>query len=604
MKTDFTKNPSSFAARLQAPKAFCGKTNKQSGYLCPLLTSRQQFEYLLWCGVWIVALCLFWGWWLQPEHVINLWPFVLCSVVLAWVTLLPLYFVLIFIRSRMPSASIPVPQDYRVAMVVTKVPAEPFSVVRRTLEAMLNQRHPHDTWLADEDPSEETIEWCREHGVKISTRKGRPDYHRAEWPRRTRCKEGNLAYFYDHYGYGNYDVVVQLDADHVPSDGYLEEMLRPFADPSVGYVSAPSICDNNAQESWSARSRLYVEGALHGALQAGYNGGLAPLCIGSHYAVRTEALKDIGGLGPELAEDHSTSLMMNARGWLGVHAINAIARGDGPQTFTDLATQEFQWSRSLATILLKHTPKYIRNLPTKLKLQFIFAQLWYPLFSLMFLIMYVMPLGALYTDQVYVNIQYPYFLIYTVMIGSLLVFITSKLKIFGVLRPNSVKIISWEGLLFLFARWPWSLIGTVCAVIDFLRGANVDFRVTPKTREMVAPAPLRILAPYALLSLVAGLTVILVEAPSAPGFYIFALMNCAIYSTVLIVIAARHALESGQNWASLSTSQFFSLRAIVAAAVVIVPFVGLARVPTALEALLWADGWPHMSALAAATWGN
>jgi len=121
---------------------------------------------------------------------------------------------------------------------------------------MLRQTYPHDTWLADEDPSSETLRWCREHGVMISTRKNRADYHRPDWPRRTKCKEGNLAFFYDNYGYANYDFVVQLDADHVPTEGYLEEMLRGFADSKVGYVSAPSICDKNAEESWSARGRL------------------------------------------------------------------------------------------------------------------------------------------------------------------------------------------------------------------------------------------------------------------------------------------------------------------------------------------------------------
>jgi len=85
------------------------------------------------------------------------------------------------------------------------------------------------------------------------------DYHRLTWPRRTKCKEGNLAYFYDHYGYDNYDFVVQLDVDHTPSPGYLKAMLQPFWDPRVGYVSAPSICDRNAAESWSARGRLHAE---------------------------------------------------------------------------------------------------------------------------------------------------------------------------------------------------------------------------------------------------------------------------------------------------------------------------------------------------------
>ena len=173
----------------------------------------------------------------------------------------------------------------------------------------------------------------RETRRAISTRKGREDYHRLTWPRRTRCKEGNLAFFYDHYGYDNYDIVCQLDADHAPSPGYLREMLRPFADPGVGYVSAPSICDKNAATSWAARGRLYAEASLHGAIQAGYAAGGACLCIGSHYAVRTTALREIGGLGPELAEDHSTTLMFNAAGWRGVHAVDAIAHGDGPNTF-------------------------------------------------------------------------------------------------------------------------------------------------------------------------------------------------------------------------------------------------------------------------------
>jgi cellulose synthase (UDP-forming) len=515
--------------------------------------------------------------------------------VLAWVTLLPLYFVFIVMRSRAPSDSIAIPSDCRVAMVVTKVPSEPFPLVRRTLEAMLSQPYPHDTWLADEDPSEETIEWCRQHDVKISTRRGCSEYHKPDWPRRTRCKEGNLAYFYDHYGYQNYDFVVQLDADHVPSDNYLEEMLRPFADPTVGYVSAPSICDNNAQESWSARGRLYVEGALHGALQAGYNGGLAPLCIGSHYAVRTTALKSTGGLGPELAEDHSTTLMMNAHGWRGVHAVNAIAGGDGPQTFPDLAMQEFQWSRSLTAILLNYTPKYIGKLPTKLKFQFLFSQIWYPLFSLMFLIMYLMPLGALFFDQAYVHIEYPYFFLYSAALAALLVLMTTRLRAFGVLRPSGAKILSWEGLLFLFARWPWSLIGTCCAIFDYLRQSSIDFRVTPKSKNGVEPVPLRVLAPYAALCLTSGLAVIFLEAASAPGYYIFALINCVIYSAVLSVIVVRHALESGHEWLPRSMSELVNARALLMAAVLIVPMTGLARVPAALESLLWMDDAPHRS---------
>lgn len=92
----------------------------------------------------------------------------------------------------------------RVAMLVTKVPSEPWAMVKKTLSAMLAQADAgvdaYHVWLADEDPSDETRAWCAEQGVRISCRKGNPDYHRKKWPRRARCKEGNLAFFYDHWG--------------------------------------------------------------------------------------------------------------------------------------------------------------------------------------------------------------------------------------------------------------------------------------------------------------------------------------------------------------------------------------------------------------------
>ncbi|MGO7259216.1 N-acetylglucosaminyltransferase, partial [Rhizobium brockwellii] len=77
----------------------------------------------------------------------------------------------------------------------------------------------------------------------------------------------------------------------------------------------------------------------------------------------TAALRQIGGLGPELAEDHSTTLVMNAGGWRGVHAVDAISHGDGPANFTDLVVQEFQRTRSLDTILLQHSSRHIMHLP-------------------------------------------------------------------------------------------------------------------------------------------------------------------------------------------------------------------------------------------------
>lgn len=375
-----------------------------------IFRGRKRVEYVIGVVLWAIALVYFWQWWILDAVHTHIVGSILVSAMLAWITILPVYFITIFFNARRPSGPLRIPAGSRVAMVVTKAPSEPFHVVAETLQAMLAQDVPHHTWLADEDPSLETLAWCREHGVFVSTRKGRDDYHRQTWPRRTRCKEGNLAFFYDNYGYERYDFVSQLDADHVPEPGYLFQMLRPFADPAVGYVSAPSICDRNAHESWSARGRLYVEASMHGSLQAGYNGGFATVCIGSHYAVRTAALREIGGLGPELAEDHSTTLFMNAHGWRGAHALDAIAHGDGPRTFADLVTQEFQWSRSLVMILLQYTPKLIGRLPLHLQVQFLFSQFWYPLYAFFLAMMFLLPVIILAYGDNFVSVTYPDFL--------------------------------------------------------------------------------------------------------------------------------------------------------------------------------------------------
>lgn len=539
------------SALVSGPKDRSRGTRARSGSapqapLVPLFTRRQRFFYITLSLFWAAAVVWFWVWWLKPEHFVG-WPeFLFASIPLLWIHALQLFFVYVLLHAARSGAADPVPGQWRVAMIVTKTPSEPFDVLQRTLKAMLAQDYPHDTWLADEDPSPETLAWCARHGVRISSRKGIADYHRPEWPRRTRCKEGNLAYFYDHWGYDNYDVVAQLDADHVPQPGYLREMLRPFADPKVGYVSAPSICAANADESWAARTRLHTEAGFHGLFQTGYTRAFAPMCIGSHYAVRTRALRAVGGLGPELAEDHSTSLLMNAGGWRGVHAIDAIAIGDGPANVADMVTQEFQWSRSLLTLLLQHSGRYLGGLPWRLKFLFVFCQLWYPLFALTSAMLYLAPVVALAFDLRYANVTYPAFILHAAPAVILLTLIALRIRHDGFFRPHDAPVLSWEKALFLALQWPWVFWGCAMAIRDKLTGTFVDFRITPKGAAARQALPLKILAVYTLLALGATLPVLFsADLANARGFLLLALLNAILYSALVIVIVWRHLADTG-----------------------------------------------------------
>jgi cellulose synthase (UDP-forming) len=502
-------------------------------------------------AAWLVCFIEFWFWWLQPAHRVGTAAFAVNSVLLLYFTAVPGYFLAAVAHLRHVDPALEVP-PLRIAFVVTKAPSESWSTARDTLTAMLAQEctAPFDVWLCDEAPTDEVRAWCTEHGVRLSTRFGVAEYHRATWPRRTRCKEGNLAYFYDHWGYRDYDVVAQLDCDHVPAPTYLSAMVRPFTDPSVGYVAAPSVCDLNAANSWAARGRLHREASWHGPIQLGHNLGLAPICIGSHYAVRTAALSDIGGLGPELAEDFSTTFLLNSAGWQGCFAIDAIARGDGPLTFADMLTQEFQWSRSLTTLLCDLFPPHLRRMSPGLALRFVYALCYYPLLLTSTIAGLCLPVISAVTGVTWMKVNYLAFLAHLSSLSVWVILLVLLFRRRGLMRPQSVPVISWENWLFTFTRWPYVGLGVLSATIQRFRPKQLTFRVTPKAGSGVQPLPARLLAPYAVIAVALSLAAYAGEqlGRHTPGYILLCILGAACYCAVGFAVPLLHVREARRSF--------------------------------------------------------
>lgn len=499
--------------------------------------------------LWGACLFDFWRWWLQPVH--QTFPFgaVLNAVALGYLTCFPACFVIPLNRLRRVNGNIPVPA-LRVAFIVTRAPSEPWPVAEATLRAMLRQDFPlpYDVWLADESPSEEILDWCASSGVIVCSRYGAADYHRLTWPRRTKCKEGNLAFFYDHWGYQWYDVVAQLDCDHVPAPAYLAEMIRPFDDPAIGYVAAPSICDTNAGDSWAARGRLHAESAFHGAFQLGHSAGWSPLCIGSHYAVRTSALRDIGGIGPELAEDFSTTFLLNSAGWHGAFAIDAEAHGDGPGTFAAMLVQEFQWSKSLTILLLNLVPRNLARLDWARRFRFIYPLCYYVLLSVSMVIGIGLPPFAAVTGKPWMNVNYFAFVLYWWPLSIWLVLLAALLRRRNLLRPADAPLVSWENCLYILVRWPYILRGVCSALAYTIRPRAVTFKVTPKGAGGLEVLPTRLMAPYLAVSLICSASALVGEHCNNAGGYVFLCVLAALtYGVVTTLIPLLHAREMARR---------------------------------------------------------
>src|ERR1700751_1359229 len=161
----------------------------KNDYLVKVLDKKGSAQLFFLVALWVITSIAFSAWWLAPAHFTGPLRFAFNTFILGCGLFMPGYFFYFICRMKKPNPDLGIPSSWRVAMITTKTPSEPFERIQETLLAMLAQEPAHDTWLADEDPSPETLRWGKEYGVLVSCRKGVPGYHNDTSPGRKRCKE-------------------------------------------------------------------------------------------------------------------------------------------------------------------------------------------------------------------------------------------------------------------------------------------------------------------------------------------------------------------------------------------------------------------------------
>ena len=242
---------------------------------------------------------------------------------------------------------------------------------------------------------------------------------------------------------------------------------------------------------------------------------------------------------------------MNAHGWVGKHSIDAEAHGNGPATFVDAMTQEFQWARSLAMILLTLTPLHIHRLAWRSKFQFLFGQLWYFLFSSVMLAAFVLPPLALVLGRSFAHVLYLEFLFIAIWPSIIALIVVHWLKRQGLLRPANAKVLGWEGICFELARWPWVVWALIDAFRVTISKSHLTWRITPKAAKSRTAVPIRFLIPYLLIIFFCVVAAVVHEPnPATRGYFWFTLFNAVCYVVLLTVILYFNARESRQALAA------------------------------------------------------
>lgn len=177
---------------------------------------------------------------------------------------------------------IPPPKGVTVDVFITTY-NEPLDVIRRTVEAALNIRYPHQTYVLDDGNRPEVRELCRKLRCGYIVRG-------PEWEGRPRhAKAGNIN---NALMQTTGEFILFLDADQIPAPSFLDQVLGYFRDPKVAFVQTPQYFYNvPPQDPFANQAPLF-----YGPILQGKDGWNAAFFCGTNAVMRREALMHLGVL--------------------------------------------------------------------------------------------------------------------------------------------------------------------------------------------------------------------------------------------------------------------------------------------------------------------
>ena len=253
-----------------------------------------------------------------------------------------------FAWSRPPVARPAATPGYSVDVYVCTYD-EPTEVVAATLAGCRALTYPHTTWLLDDGRRPEMEELAEMAGARYLTR-----------PDSSHAKAGNInAALRRTDG----ELVLMLDADHVPMPDALDAMVGYFDDEHMGLVQSPHEFFNHDSVQHYVVGR-HEQSLFYRVICPGKNRHDAAYWCGSSALIRREALLEIGGVATEtIAEDFHTTIRLQRHGWRTRYHDEVLVQGLAPHDLDGYLLQRDRWARgNLAVFTLPESPLRAREL--------------------------------------------------------------------------------------------------------------------------------------------------------------------------------------------------------------------------------------------------
>lgn len=375
---------------------------------------------------------------------------------------------------------------------------EPVSLLRDTVVCAVNMRYPHTTWVLDDGNRADVEAMARELGARYLAR-----------PEHVHAKAGNLNYA---LARSEGDLIVTLDADHVPMPNLLDDLIGFFTDEQVGLVQANQDFYNldsfQHKTNWAEKAAWQQQELFFNVIQPGKDALGAAMYCGSPAMIRRTALEAVGGFATEtVTEDMHTSLRMQQLGWEVIYHNRTVARGLAPQTYEAYNTQWHRWGQGAMQVFRLERPLTHPKLSWGQRIAYLasFYFYWASTQKAFFLLV---PAFCVLTGIFPLSATAPEYFAH--FVPYLVLSLVATVGLQGGMR----------GFL-LTERYNLIKLGSMIRALGGLYRRQTTFKVTPKTQS--GAAPWRRMIPYFVLIGLLGTAVVvgLLKLPVATGRYEF-----------------------------------------------------------------------------------
>jgi cellulose synthase (UDP-forming) len=324
------------------------------------------------------------------------------------------------------------------------------------------------------------------------------DQFEANYITREKNEQAKAGNFNSAFPKTNGDLILTLDADHVPTSDILMRTVGYFQKrDDLFLVQTPHFMINAdpIERNLDTFRRMPSENEMfYRSIQRGLDFWDASFFCGSAAILRRKALEETNGLCTEtITEDAETALTLHARGWHSVYVARPMVAGLAPETFSGLAVQRTRWAQGMVQILMLKSPLLMPNLTWAQRIGYLSSCLYW-LFPIARFVFLLAPLAFLFFGLKIYNVTGPEFLVYTL--------------------PHFVGSMIYATFMFGKVRWPF--IGVVYEIMQslyalpsilrtFWRPRSPHFNVTPKgetlERDFVSPLSTPFYAVFCLVAL-------------------------------------------------------------------------------------------------------